>query len=127
MAGPKGSKYFNIFLDYSIQLEHKKQGRIFDASDFSLLKSIEATGSLKEAAAEMNISYRKAWGKLQQMEDSLGFSLVNRQRGGAHGGKTTLTDDGLKLIEAHMQLRAEFDTAIHTITKKFFHELNQSE
>ncbi len=125
MAGPKGSKYYNIFLDYSITLEHKEHGKIIDADSFKLLRSIDHTGSLKDAAEEMEISYRKAWGKLQEMEEKLGFKLVDRQRGGAHGGKTTLTDDGLNLIRAHKDLRTEFDQAIHNITKKFFREINK--
>ena len=70
------------------------------------------------------MSYRKAWGLLQQIEDGLGFQLVERQRGGANGGKTTLTIDGDKLVQAHIKLRQKFDEAIHLITKEFFKEIN---
>lgn len=125
MAGSKGSKYYDIFLDYSIQLNHGKKGMIMKSEHFALLRIIDEKSSLKEAAEKLGISYRKAWGNIQSMEEDLGFCLVNRQRGGAQGGRTTLTDDGIKLINAHKELRVEFDRSIHDMTKKFFHELNQ--
>lgn len=125
MAGSKGSKYYDIFLDYSIQLKHHGKGVLMTSQHFALLIIIEELGSLKEAAGKLEMSYRKAWGIIQKMEEDLGFTLVNRQRGGAQGGRTTLTDDGIKLINAHKELRVEFDRSIHDMTKKFFHELNQ--
>ncbi|MFC2111673.1 winged helix-turn-helix domain-containing protein [Bacteroidota bacterium] len=125
MAGSKGSKYYNIFLDYSISLEHKKLGTLLNKQKFQLLKSIHETGSIKAAAAETGISYRKAWGNIEEMQNNIGFKLVNRQRGGSMGGTTTLTPEGIKLIDSHSELRKDFDQAIHKITKKFFHSLNE--
>lgn len=127
MAGQKGSKYYNIFLDYSIRLEHKKRGNLLDEYKFSLLNKVKETGSLKAAADELGVSYRKAWGNVEDIEKGLGFKLLERQRGGAQGGKTTLTNDGERLIEAHQELRKEFNEAIYKITKKFFHSLNDKE
>ena len=97
MAGSKGSKYYDIFLDYSISLEHKKIGTIMNPYKFRLLKSIHETGSLKMAASETGVSYRKAWGSIEEIENTIGFKLVNRHRGGTHGGKTTLTKPSIKL------------------------------
>jgi molybdate transport repressor ModE-like protein len=124
MAGSKGSKYYNIFLDYSISLEHKEKGNLLDDYRFSLLKEVKDTGSLKAAADKLNVSYRKAWGDVEEIEAGLNFKLLERQRGGAQGGKTTLTQEGLKLIAAYGELRKEFDDAIYKITKFFFHTLN---
>ena len=124
MAGSKGSKYYNISLDYSIKLDHKKLGNLLDEYKFQLLKKVQETGSLKAAADELNVSYRKAWGNVEDIEQGLGFKLLERQRGGALGGKTILTEDGEKLIEAYNELRSEFDESIHKITKKFFHSIN---
>ena len=64
---------------------------------------------------------------MEEIEKGLGFKLLERQRGGASGGKTMLTPDGEKLIEAHDELRAEFNSAIRMITKKFFNALNTDE
>lgn len=125
MAGSKGSKYYDIFLDYSISLEHKKAGTILYKENFQLLRSIHESGSIKAAAADTGISYRKAWGDIEGMEKSIGFKLLKRQRGGASGGLTTLTTDGIKLVESHAELRHDIDQAIYKITKKFFHSLNE--
>lgn len=124
MAGSKGSKYYNISLDYSILLNHSKNGNLLDEYKFSLLKKVNETGSLKAAAEELDVSYRKAWSNVEEIEQGLGLKLLDRKRGGAQGGKTHLTNDGLRLIEAHEALRNEFNKAIHKITKTFFHTIN---
>jgi molybdate transport system regulatory protein len=125
MAGPKGSKYYNIFLDYHILLNHQEKGNLIDAFKFNLLKSIQETGSLKATADKLGVSYRKAWGNVEEIEKGLGFKLLDRTRGGAKGGKTSLSAEGEKLIQAYQELRIEFDQAIHKITKSFFHQINE--
>lgn len=125
MAGSKGSKYYDVFLDYCINLKHREKGLLMTWEHFALLLEIHETGSLKEAAKKLGMSYRKAWGKLVVLEEELGFSLVNRQRGGAQGGKAVLSDDGLRLIKAYTGLREGFDKSIHDMTREFFHEVNK--
>lgn len=125
MAGSKGSKYYDIFLDYSISLEHRKLGTLVTRDIFELLRAIHETGSLKAAAEHTGVSYRKAWGNIEVLENKLGFALVERQRGGTQGGKTLLTSDGMKLIDSHAELRKEIDEAIYKITRTFFHSLNE--
>lgn len=124
MAGSKGSKYYDIFLDYSIQLEHRNKGNIMNPFKFSLLKAIQESDSIKHASKECGVSYRKAWDNIRESENALGFKLVETHRGGPEGGRTILTKDGNRLVEAHRALRADFDKAIHKITKTFFHNLN---
>ncbi len=125
MAGPKGSKYYNVFLDYHILLNHQEKGNLVDEYKFTLLKSIQETGSLKAAADKLGVSYRKAWGNVEEIEQGLGFKLLERSRGGAQGGKTSLTPEGEKLLQAYQELRVEFDEAIHKITREFFHSINE--
>lgn len=124
MAGPPGSKYYNIFLDYKISLTSKDNFEVFDEERFTLLKQINDHGSLSAAAEAMVISYRKAWGLIHEAEESVGFMLVEKQRGGKEGGRSELTVEGKKLLGAYLELRGEFDAAIHKITKKFFHKIN---
>lgn len=124
MAGPIGSKYYNIFLDYKISLTSKDNFEVFDEERFTLLKQINDRGSLSAAADAMAISYRKAWGLIHEAEESVGFMLVEKQRGGKDGGRSELTVEGKKLLGAYIELRGEFDAAIHKITKKFFHKIN---
>ncbi|MBT3241657.1 MAG: LysR family transcriptional regulator [Bacteroidetes bacterium] len=127
MAGPKGSKYFDIFLDYQVWLTTRSnQGKLSD-NLVSLLKLIEKHGSLKSAAGIQGLSYRKAWGDLRKAEDFLGFRLIETVRGGKDGGLSRLTEDGRGLIEAFTELHKQFDEAIYNITKRFFRQLNEQE
>jgi molybdate transport system regulatory protein len=125
MAGPKGSKYFDIFLKYKIWLENTDGEGILGDGKLKLIKCIGELGSLKAAADKMGVSYRKAWGNVKETEEKLGFVLVERHRGGQHGGQSNLTEEGEKLIDAYDELMLEFDTAIYKITKKFFNKINK--
>ena len=71
-----------------------------------LLRLIDETGSLSEAAAAMDLSYRRAWGKLKEIEQNLGVKLVDRAIGGAGGGGSSLTKECRHLIERYEHFRA---------------------
>jgi molybdate transport system regulatory protein len=59
-----------------------------------LLEGIAETGSIRAAAARMSVAYSLAWRRLHEMETILGVRLVERHKGGAHGGKALLTPAG---------------------------------
>lgn len=63
-----------------------------------LLETIEETGSINSAAAVMKITFARAWGKIHEMEEGLGFKLVDTQIGGQGGGGATITVKGRTLI-----------------------------
>ncbi len=69
-----------------------------------MLEAIEKYGSINQAAKEINISYRKAWGFIKAMEERLGFRLVNRQTGGRNGGGASLTKDAREFLEKYAAL-----------------------
>jgi molybdate transport system regulatory protein len=126
MAGPKGSKYYDIFLDFAIFLKHKEDNHpILHEEHFELLLNIAELGSLAASAEKMKISYRKAWELVRQSEKTLGFQLIEKHRGGRDGGNSVLTEDGAKLIEAYKELRVEFDASVKRIVKDFFQAINK--
>jgi len=125
MAGPKGSKYYDVFLKFKVWLENTNGESILGNGKFELIDYIDQLGSLKAAADKMGISYRKAWGMMREAEEKLGFCLTDKHRGGQHGGNSVLTAEGKILIEAYKELLQEFDDAIHQITKKFFNKVNK--
>lgn len=63
-----------------------------------LLELIRDTGSITEAARRMGMSYRHAWGVVRGMSEAAGTEMVRSERGGAHGGHTVLTDEGVRLL-----------------------------
>ncbi len=63
-----------------------------------LLRQVAETGSLAEAAQRMGLSYRRAWGKIREIERNLGVVLVQSEAGGAGGGSSRLTPEGERLL-----------------------------
>jgi molybdate transport repressor ModE-like protein len=124
MAGHKGSPYYDIFLRYELWLETLGKTKILDGEGFALLLGIEESTSLTSAARNLGISYRKAWGILREVEQHLGFKLVDRRRGGAAGGRTNLTRQGRELIRAYNSLHHETDIAMKSIARVFFNRIN---
>ncbi len=125
MAGSKGSKYFDVFLNYKYWLTKKDGTEILGKKVLSLLKDIDNEGSIQAAANKNNISYRKAWGDIKAAESILKFALTEKKRGGKDGGRTILTEDGKHMISAFDELENEFKKAVYNTAKKFFHNLNE--
>lgn len=78
-----------------------------------LLRLIDETGSLAEAAAQMQLSYRRAWGKLKEIEANLGVRLVESAAGGAGGGGSRLTPDGRRYVEMYDRFRRASEQALN--------------
>lgn len=125
MAGPKGSKYYDIFLKQQLQLVTKEDYTIINEEGFTLLKEIKKEQSIVAAARNMGISYRKAWGLLREIESVLGFQLIGKHRGGKAGGKTDLTEEGIELINAYIDLKSELEEKVHNTVKSFFWRINK--
>jgi len=85
-----------------------------------LLELIEETGSLAEAAAAMQLSYRRAWGKLKEIERNLGVKLVESAAGGAGGGRSRLTDEGRRLVGMYANFRRTMERDLDREFARFF-------
>jgi molybdate transport system regulatory protein len=108
-------------LIYRIWLENSG-GKAFGEGPYRLLKGIELTGSLWDAAAGMGMAYSKARRVIQGCEQSLGFSLTHRQVGGASGGSSEVTPQAVELMRAYEALRAEVEAAIAEAYARHFGE-----
>lgn len=124
MAGPKGSKYYDIFLRQQLQLVTKEDDTVINEEGFRLLAEVKKEQSIVAAAKNLGISYRKAWGLLREIESVLGFQLTGKHRGGKAGGKTDLTPEGIELIDAYLNLKTELEEKVHDSIKKFFKKVN---
>jgi len=114
----------DVFLRYKVWLSTIAGEGILGKGKWQLLKEIEAEGSLKAAAENLGVSYRKAWNDLKKAEDKLGYNLTEKQRGGKKGGKSVLTDKGRKLIEAYDALNKKLDSTIENAVDEFNKTLN---
>jgi len=95
-------------------------GKAFGEGPYRLLKLIEKTGSINRAAAEMEMSYRKAWKILKMVEEKLGFELIERKIGGMDGGGSQITEKGKEIMKNYEKFREEVKTSIEKIYRKHF-------
>ena len=70
----------------------------------ALLEAIARTGSLTAAAKELDMSYRRAWMLLDELNGSLRQPAVESAKGGQFGGGSALTEVGLELIDLYRRV-----------------------
>ncbi len=70
-----------------------------------LLQHVAETGSLAAAASRMRLSYRRAWGKIREIERNLGVPLVESEAGGPRGGRSRLTPEGERLVALYRRFQ----------------------
>jgi molybdate transport system regulatory protein len=95
-------------------------GKAFGEGPDRLLQRVEATGSLHRAAADMKMSYRKAWLMLKTMERRLGFALLERKVGGVSGGGSRLTPEARAFMKRYEAFRREVEGSLQEIYRKHF-------
>jgi len=72
-----------------------------------LLERIDTSGSISAAANTMGMSYKAAWQAVEAMNNLSEQPVVARQTGGKHGGGTTLTEYGRRVVAAYRRLEKE--------------------
>jgi molybdate transport system regulatory protein len=72
-----------------------------------LLELIEELGSIRSAAAAMQMSYRHAWLLLQSVEDTFGAPVLSTATGGAKGGGAKLTELGKTVLARYRAIEAQ--------------------
>ncbi len=106
-----------LVLDMSIY----RGKQIVDKKLVSLLHFVDETQSVREACARMQISYSSAWNMLNRAEEELGHALVNRNKGGASGTGTVLTEKGKGLIRAYAEFEALLRENAERLYAQYFH------
>jgi molybdate transport system regulatory protein len=93
---------------------------VFGGGRRFLLEAIDRHGSINQAAKEINISYRKAWGYIKAMEERLGFKLIERRTGGKNGGGAALTEEAKKFLTKYEELETGMREIIDERFRKIF-------
>ena len=92
----------------------------FGPGPMALLEGTDRTGSLHRAAAEMGMSYSKAWKLIGKLEDSWGFPLLERHTGGVKGGCSSLTPEGADLLARYRAMLDEVERAAEAAFQTHF-------
>jgi len=88
-----------------------------------LLQHIDSLGSIRSAAARMNLSYAKAHRMVKDAEQHSGLKLVERKRGGESREGTSLTPAGRTFISAYQQFQSEVKKQSEEAFVQFKHSI----
>ncbi len=124
MTGANAIRYNGRMSMDSLKIAYKVwldcNGKAFGEGPDRLLQRVEVTGSLHKAAADMKMSYRKAWLMLKTMERRLGFALLERKVGGVSGGGSRLTPEARAFMKRYEAFRREVEGSLQEICRKHF-------
>ena len=78
----------------------------FDRRTAMLLRLVDETASVRTACRRMQMSYSSGWNVIRALESQLNLPLLRRSQGGAGGGRSRLTREGRRLLEAYERYSA---------------------
>jgi len=84
-----------------------------------LLDAIHRTGSISAAARDMDMSYRKAWLLVDEMNQCFSSPVVISAKGGVQGGGAQVTPLGEEALARFRKLQAQAAEAIAEEVKRF--------
>ncbi|MBU7575494.1 MAG: helix-turn-helix transcriptional regulator [Hydrogenophaga sp.] len=100
----------------------QEDGPALDANTLlGLLAAVQGSGSISQAGRELGLSYRHAWGLLQQAEQLFGQPLLVRGRGRG----SALTPLGEKLIWADARIGARLQPLLESLASELEGELGR--
>jgi len=89
-----------------------------DSRMIALLKAIDQSGSINQAAKQVGLSYKGAWQMIERANNLAPKVLITTATGGNKGGGTCLTAAGQSLLQLFTRLEQEH--------RQFLQQLNQS-
>ncbi len=108
MAKPSPQDLPNLNPNFKLWLEHSGE-YVFGPGAFALMTSIHKTGSITQAAKELKMSYRYAWGVIRKIEKKLDAKLLKSFKGGREGGGgAKVTEYGLSLMKLYSLVNERF-------------------
>jgi molybdate transport system regulatory protein len=86
-------------------------GAMIGPGKAQLLEEIRATGSIAAAGRRMQMSYKRAWSLVEEMNAAFSDPLVASARGGTGGGGAALTETGETVLRLYLQALKRAETA----------------
>lgn len=95
------------------------QGISFCHGKAKLLSAIDKFGSIRRATQNVNISYKRAWRYIRELESGLGCKILSTTIGGADGGGAQLTEAGQHLLHEYESAKAQIDLTLQEHVESF--------
>ena len=96
----------------SIRIDLDTQCRI-GPGKIELLENIRSHGSISAACRAMDMSYKRAWGLVDEINQICKRTAVERWEGGKHGAGAMLTPFGVSLVRRYRKIERLVETAVH--------------
>src|SRR4029078_8511051 len=94
----------------SVRIDLAGDGRI-GPGKIQLLENIEACGSISAARRAMDMSYKREWDLVDEINRICRQAAVARQTGGKNGGGAVLTPFGTSLIARYRKIERNASSA----------------
>ena len=95
----------------SVRIDLADDGRI-GPGKIQLLENIETCGSLSAAGRAMDMSYKRAWDLVDEINRICRQAAVERQTGGKNGGGAVLTPFGTSLVARYRKIERDAASAV---------------
>jgi molybdate transport system regulatory protein len=99
---PGSSMLFRVQLKHAVAIGPGKA---------DVLQGIADTGSIAEAGRRLGMSYHRVWSLVQAMNRDFVAPLVEKHRGGSHGGGARLTPTGEQVLALYRRIEADAQRA----------------
>lgn len=99
---------------------YENDEKFFGTGPCRLLHAIDEKGSLRAAAASMELSYSKAIAIIHRAEEALDFPLTEKIIGGKGGGSSRLTAEARVFLEKYEAYKEACDEANKKLYSEFF-------
>src|SRR5437868_32104 len=94
----------------SVRIDLDPEGRI-GPGKIALLESIDKCGSISAAGRAMDMSYKRAWDLVDEVNRICRQAAVERQTGGKNGGGAVLTPFGISLVTRYRRIERDAASA----------------
>jgi molybdate transport system regulatory protein len=94
----------------SIRIDLENGDRI-GPGKIALLETIRSTGSISAAARALDMSYRRAWLLVEEVNHALREPAVTAETGGRRGGGAVVTRAGEQLVALYRTIESQARTA----------------
>jgi molybdate transport repressor ModE-like protein len=102
------------------RLQLMKEKVFYGPGAQQLLQLVVETGSLLDACRHMGISYTKGRKIISNMEQQLGYPIIESQQGGKTGGVSFVTEAGRKLMHRYTLFHTEANQCLSALFEKHF-------